>query len=458
MAAACLAVVALTGQGTFAAPGDSPPGSSQAQDPAEQAGGGALPGERPDEHPEPQVDSDGLPIVIADPAPPLNPNFVDRYAVLVRSVARGKKSAARLAASLADSRATLKDSSGDMTMALRERGRADQGMAQAESEVNQAVRDLYITGSTDMGVVIGVLGSKPEDLLRTLDSLAYVSAATGSEAIDYEMARAQQLIATSAAATLVLRTRDARDKVSNLSANLARTRRILTKEEKELARLVAAAAPQTVVGRKGCPTSVMDGTVPAGVSVERLCERAVAQAASPQAASAIKWALVRLGAPYACGGVGRLAEWRYDCSSYVSRAYHEAAGMETASDGWAPSTRNMVPWDGAGLDPHYLPIPPESLAPGDLVLYDTCPEGETCPYRHVVMYLGTAEKGGVPMMAHTNTCGGVAHIEPFTGTSVPTFLGARRVVTLPGERLVLTDPQAKKPGKGSSHGGKKDQQ
>lgn len=195
------------------------------------------------------------------------------------------------------------------------------------------------------------------------------------------------------------------------------------------------AAPQTVVGPSGCPTAVLAGTLPPDVDITRLCRRAVRNAPTPQAAFAIKWALVRLGAPYACDGIGRLEPWRYDCSSYVSRAYAEGAGLKTAGDAWAPLTRNMVPWDGASLDPHYAVIPPQMLQPGDLVLYDTCPTGETCTYRHVAMYLGTAEDGGQPLMAQTNACGSVAHVAPFPGTDVPTFLGVRRVMPLGGEKV-----------------------
>ena len=169
-------------------------------------------------------------------------------------------------------------------------------------------------------------------------------------------------------------------------------------------------------------------------------KQAVKNAVTPQAAVAVKYALLRLGAPYACEGIGRLEPWRFDCSSYVSRAYSEGAGLKTAGDGWAPSTRNMVPWDGVPLDPHYAPINASKLKPGDLVLYDTCPAGETCPYRHVVMHLGPAEKDGVPLMAHTNGCGLVAHVEPFWGTDVANYLGSRRVMALPGEKLTMNPP------------------
>jgi len=38
-------------------------------------------------------------------------------------------------------------------------------------------------------------------------------------------------------------------------------------------------------------------------------------------------------------------------------------------------------------------------------------------------------------MAHTNQCGGVAHVEQFTGLNDPTLLGVRRVLPSPGEHL-----------------------
>ena len=81
------------------------------------------------------------------------------------------------------------------------------------------------------------------------------------------------------------------------------------------------------------------------------------------------------------------------------------------------------------------------IKPGDLVLYDTCPSTGPCPYRHVVLYLGRLAPGGPAYMAHTNQCGGVAHIEEFTGTGVSNLLGVRRVEVLAGEqpRIHLPD-------------------
>jgi len=37
-------------------------------------------------------------------------------------------------------------------------------------------------------------------------------------------------------------------------------------------------------------------------------------------------------------------------------------------------------------------------------------------------------------MAHTNSCGAVAHVAPFWGTSADNFLGVRRVIPSSGER------------------------
>jgi cell wall-associated NlpC family hydrolase len=283
----------------------------------------------------------------------------------------------------------------------------------------------------------------------------YLRSQTSSKGDEYVAAQQTWVAAQSAAAQAMIRMADDDDRVMELLAALTSGRKKLAKDQAELQRLVAVAAPQTVISKDGCPKAVLDGTVPVDVKVKKLCENAVKHAPTPQAAVAIKWALIRLGAPYACEGIGRLEAWRYDCSSYVSRAYFEGAGLRTAGKTWAPSTRNMVPWDGVPLDQHYAPIPPSELKPGDLVLYDTCPAGQTCPYRHVVMYLGPMAKGGVPMMAHTNGCGLVAHVEPFTGTDALNFLGVRRVMALPGEKIqtVFSIPKklAKKAGLASSN-------
>ena len=371
----------------------------------------------------------------ADAAPPTSPGFVDDYTRLWRAIEAGTERVVVLKAELDLARTTMESASGDLAMTLRVRNRADFAYSDAADQLDVAIHDMYIAGSTELDVVLGVLGSDPDELLRTLDSVIYLESAGGSEDDDLRAAKHAALVAQSAAATTQIRLDDDRARLVDVAESLMRTRARLADNRAELDALIAAAAPQTVVGPSGCPKAVLDGTVPAGVSIRDLCRQAVASAVTPQAAFAIKWALVRLGAPYACDGVGRLADWRYDCSSFVSRAYAEGAGLSTAGSGWAPSTRMMVPWGGGSLDPHYLPIPGGSLQPGDLVLYDTCPAGEVCDYRHVVMYLGRATPDGPELMVHTNQCGGVAHIAPFTGTGAANFLGVRRVVPQGGEHV-----------------------
>ena len=183
-------------------------------------------------------------------------------------------------------------------------------------------------------------------------------------------------------------------------------------------------AVTAVTASGSCPTTSPSGTLrdgSASVGGLALCRHAVAAAATPQAALAIAAAFHMLGAPYACGGVGRMAPFRFDCSSLVSRAYFLGAGLDTAGVDWAPSTRDMVPWDGVRLASWAALVTPANLRPGDLVLYDT--GGAT--YRHVVMYLGDG------YMLHTNSCGDVAHVSAFWGTgpmSGRRFLVARRVM------------------------------
>lgn len=173
-----------------------------------------------------------------------------------------------------------------------------------------------------------------------------------------------------------------------------------------------------------CPTTAPRGSLTDGsaaVGVARLCSRAVAGAATAQARGAIRAAFHMLGAPYACGGVGRMDAFRFDCSSLVSRAYAVGAGLPTAGKTWAPSTRDMMPWDGRALAPWAVKVKPVSLHPGDLVLYNT----GAALSRHVVMYLGNG------WMLHTNACGEVARVAAFWGLSSRgqhRFAVARRVI------------------------------
>ena len=408
--------------------GDGTPAGPQ------QDGGGNLPGQKPASDSAPGSDTGPRPYT--DAAPPVDPGFVDDYTRLWKQVERGKLKVRSLGEDLAAARQVLSASNSDLAMALRARNMADFHLTDASDQFDVAVKDMYITGTTDVDVILGVLGSKPDDVLRTIDSVVYLRTATGTESADFDFAESAAVVAGSAAASVMIQASEDRNRVDTVLKAMRKTKKELKKDQKELKKLISVAAPQTVVGNNGCPKAVLEGTVPEGIKIKQLCAIAVRTAASPQAAFAIKWALVRVGAPYACEGIGRLEAWRFDCSSFVSRAYAEGAGLRTAGDGWAPSTRNMVPWDGAALDPHYAVIDPKDIRPGDLVLYDTCPAGEVCPYRHVVMYLGPMEKGGQPMMVHTNSCGSVAHVAPFTGIDAANLLGVRRVIPSSGEKII----------------------
>ena len=186
------------------------------------------------------------------------------------------------------------------------------------------------------------------------------------------------------------------------------------------------------IGPDGCPLNATVGLDDGSdaIGVYELCKQAVAQAATPQAAAAIKQALRWLGAPYACGGAGRMDPFRFDCSSFVSRAYFESSGIPVAGKNWASTTRDMIPWDGAKLDPHYAFVAPADLRPGDLVTFYSCLPVAGCPYQHVAMYLGTIN--GKVWQVHTNYCGGVAHVTFFEGFG-PKYAVGRRVVTIAGD-------------------------
>jgi cell wall-associated NlpC family hydrolase len=314
---------------------------------------------------------------------------------------------------------------------------ARQGAVAARDDVDDLVRELYQNGDASMQSLAFVLTSGPDAFLQQLQGIADVRAA------------AAQTVEAAASSDAAGRDAEARERTAldALDAALAvrdrqddavhRAYRGLRAATALLAEL-GAARPQTTVGPQGCPGAAPPGALREGadaVGIERLCRSALEAAATPQAALAITWALQHLGAAYACGGAGRMLPFRADCSSFVSRAYAEGAGLRTAGDGWAPSTRDMVPWDGVALDPHYAYVAPAALRPGDLVLYDTCPQGG-CPYKHVVMYLGAV--GGQEWMAHTDSCGDVAKVERFWGLPASggaVFLVARRVAALPGEQV-----------------------
>ena len=281
-----------------------------------------------------------------------------------------------------------------------------------------------------------VLAGAPATVTEGIDAIPGLAAGVRTKVLAFVRAKMDWSAGTSAARAQEARMTAAQVAVTSLQDRCAHA---IAKRRAARARLDAVLRvehPQRRIKPRGCPLASLPGTVPLRVDVSRLCGEAITKAATPQAAGAARWVLSRLGAPYACGGAGRMDDFRFDCSSLVSRAYAEGAGLETAGESWAPSTRNMLPWGGVGLDPHYAPVGAANLAPGDIVLYRTC-ISEPCAYQHVVMYLGTLD--GVAWMIHTHECGGVAAVEPFWGTGPEhNFAGARRVMPLEGERIVAS--------------------
>jgi len=310
----------------------------------------------------------------------------------------------------------------------------------AQGDANDVVRLLYQQGDGGLGAFGTVVTDGPNGFLLRLDNLR-ISRQTANGVINASLAATVNVgLAQAMEDAIDQRLVLARAGVDVAAAQVTTAQATVASLDARL-RTMEIVPPQVAIGPDGCPAVEVVSTLRDGAStigVAALCSSAVKLAATPQAALAITWAFQHLGAAYACGGAGRLLPFRMDCSSFVSRAYHEGAGLGTAGAGWAPSTRNMVPWDGVPLDPHYVQVPTNLLRPGDLVLYDTCPQGG-CPYKHVVMYLGSPDGGKTQWMIHTNSCGDVAKVETFWGfpTTGHPFLVARRVVPVGGETVLV---------------------
>ena len=110
---------------------------------------------------------------------------------------------------------------------------------------------------------------------------------------------------------------------------------------------VAANAQAEVVPRL-CPVPAPADTVRAGIGVRRLCLEATAQASSPEAAAAIRYAFGHLGAAYSQRARDSVSPPVYDCSSMVGRAF-QAGGARLRR---FPATRTWsfypyLGWTGA---------------------------------------------------------------------------------------------------------------
>ncbi|HET7899882.1 MAG TPA: NlpC/P60 family protein [Candidatus Nanopelagicales bacterium] len=437
----------------------TPSGSATSAEPSASASSDALPtadpsapvDSAPDVRPVPPSTRTPLPAApSASPGPtlapateandgtPLAPGQTDDYLVA---------SGARDAAALEVARRTSELTADVQEVSVLESDRASLAMdvaraleaaTQTQRTTDDVVRDLYQQGDAGIGALATILAAGPDGFIERIDNARMATSTANGVVVLAQDARNRLATAQAAVAAQDVRLAQARGAVAAAQARLDAARIALATADARLTAL-GAAAPQVAIGADGCPTVDVPATLRDGsdrIGAAALCRSAVRQAATPQAALALTWAFQHLGAVYACKGVGRMEPWRADCSSFVSRAYHEGAGLGTAGDTWAASTRDMVPWDGVPLDPHYVAVSPSALRPGDLVLYDTCPQGG-CTYKHVVMYLGSPDGGRTTWMLHTNACGDVAKVTAFWGfpTKGHPFLVARRVVALPGETV-----------------------
>jgi cell wall-associated NlpC family hydrolase len=379
-------------------------------------------------------------VAVSDPSDGVAPvdGQVDAYLELSAQRAQAEARIAAQRATVDASTAALVALESDRAVAAARAVLLRSASERAVDVVQDVARDLYQQGDAGLGALATALTSGPDGLLERLDNIRNVRRAATSVVVEVEQIKLEAARAEAQLAAAETAIAQATARHTQLVRDLAAATVELAEIDAELAE-IGSVPPQTVIGPDGCPVENVPGTLRDGADVigaAALCRSAVKQAATPQAALAITWAFSRLGSAYACGGAGRMLPWRMDCSSFVSRAYAEGAGLRTAGDTWAPSTRNMLPWDGVSLDPHYAYVAPQALRAGDLVLYDTCPGGG-CPYRHVVMYLGSPDGGKSFWMAHTNACGDVAKVERFWGfpTTGRPFQVARRVIALPGETV-----------------------
>ncbi len=112
-----------------------------------------------------------------------------------------------------------------------------------------------------------------------------------------------------------------------------------------------------------------------------------------------KYAMSKIGAPYACGGVGRGNINRYECSTLLTRAYSEGAGLKAPSSlpNTTAMTQPLVQW--------LAPVSKDAIRPGDLVFYRQAGTDGSGSNGHAVMALGSG------FMIDTGACGNGVRVQ-----------------------------------------------
>jgi hypothetical protein len=174
----------------------------------------------------------------------------------------------------------------------------------------------------------------------------------------------------------------------------------------------------------GCPKKARPGTLGrsvANVNILDLCKKSLEGAPNEQTRTAIRFMFANLGAPYVNNINERMTDWKndkayvpgpnfrpalnvtrkFDCSSYVMRAFRAAGWATFSSGGGAPSSHALGPADGWSMKPWLDVISYNNALPGDILVVNQ-PQGG-----HVMMKLAG------PYLIHTGgPAGSPSTIQP----------------------------------------------
>lgn len=162
----------------------------------------------------------------------------------------------------------------------------------------------------------------------------------------------------------------------------------------------AALAQAKAEAQAKCAMSAPPGTLRGGsekFGLSRICQESIAQAATPQAASALLFMFANLGVPYS--GPLRQTPGFFDCSSYAMSAY-QAAGVSVSQKGILPSSHSIAPHSGFSTYSWLQTVTSKNARPGDMFVW--VPPERT---GHVAVKLW----GG--FMIQTSRTGDVSHIQ-----------------------------------------------
>ncbi len=254
-------------------------------------------------------------------------SYADAYRTLWLRIEDGTDLLERLRGELSDATAAFELARVELTTAARHQDRADVESVRSGHDLDDAARDLYMTGSTGVDAAFQALSGSPEDVLASIDSVRYVTSAGDSETLDFERAAAEAARMQDATAVARARAVEA-TRAAQESAGILTTVRGGRPKARELLNgvdLPASTAPGHPMVRdirasgKPCRQRRHPVLVPHGRT----------DAATPQAQLAVQWprsTWVRRTP----GKAGYLNDGCSTGQSHVSRAYVDSAVLITA--------------------------------------------------------------------------------------------------------------------------------